>query len=208
MIKFRGYEINETNLFRRRVKCTIEEFILLTELCADINEKEITYKEFIHKYPNFTLSYYVDSHKDIIITIGDDWTWGWDVIDLGSEHIEFSEVAKPVSSENTDDSISMGNVVAIKQGTIVKATRNNGDNPPFIWQGVYFGYCNDKHLIDFNGTHCMVADKVVVVPTLSKKEAKQKVSELFANNGKNVSSQKIREIIDLIEFDGCNKEEK
>lgn len=93
----------------------------------------------------------------------------------------------------------------IKQGTIVRATRNNGDNPPYICQGVYFGYCNDKHLIDFNGTHCMVADEVEVVPTLSKKEAKQKISELFANNGKNVSSQKIREIIDLIELDGCNK---
>lgn len=97
--------------------------------------------------------------------------------------------------------------VEIKQGTIVKATRNNGDNHPYIWQGVYFGYCNDKHLIDFNGTHCMVADEIEVVPTLSKKEAKQKVSELFANNGKNVSSQKIREIIDLIELDDCDKGE-
>lgn len=95
----------------------------------------------------------------------------------------------------------------INQGTVVRATRNNGDNSPYIWQGVYFGYCNGKHLVDFNGTHCMVADEIEAVPTLSKKEAKQKVSELFGNGGKNVSSQKIREIIDLIELDECNRED-
>jgi len=35
--------------------------------------------------------------------------------------------------------------------------------------------------------------------SLSKREAKQKVSELFANGGKKATSQRVRDIIDLIE---------
>ena len=67
-----------------------------------------------------------------------------------------------------------------------------------IWsQGTYFGYCNGKHLIDANGTNVQLADEISHIPTLTKKEAKQKVSELFANP-KNVSSEQIRNIIDLI----------
>ena len=199
---FNGYEIDESNLIRRRVKCTIAEFNLLTKFCANINKNETTCEEFISRYPNFSLSYYVDNEKYLVIIITDDYTWGWDEIDETLGHIEFSEIAKPIGNYNNTTERVSDTIMSLelKQGTIVKATRNNGENPPYIWQGAYFGCCNDKHLIDFNGTHCMIADEVEIVPTLSKKEAKQKVSELFANNGKNVSSQKIREIIDLIEI--------
>ena len=208
MIEFKGYEIQEYKLFRRPIKCTIEEFKLLTELCANINVNEITCEEFISKRPAGALSCYINTLKDIFIIILGDWTWGWDEINLELEYIEFSEVVKPINTL-TENIRQVTPLLRIKQGIIVKATRYNGLNglgDPYIWQGVYFGYCNGKHLIDFNGTHCMVADEVEVVSTLTKKEAKQKVSELFANNGKNVTSQKIREIIDLIELDVCNKE--
>jgi len=98
---------------------------------------------------------------------------------------------------NTNDTIHEQNLKEPKQGDIVKATRNLGN---YNWQGTYFGKCNDIYLLDFNGTHCMVANKVEIIPTLTKKEAKQKISEMFANP-KNISSQKVREIIDLIELD-------
>lgn len=84
-------------------------------------------------------------------------------------------------------------VVSIPEDTIVLAKRNDG----YSSQGKYFGFCNGKHIVDFNGTSAMLYDSVELIPSLTKKEAKQKVSELFANP-KNVSSEKIRNIIDLI----------
>lgn len=86
-------------------------------------------------------------------------------------------------------------IVSIPEGTIVLAKRNDG----YSSQGKYFGFCNSKHIVDFNGTSAMLYDSVEVIPTLTKKEAKQKVSELFSNP-KNVSSEKIRNIIDLIKI--------
>ena len=85
----------------------------------------------------------------------------------------------------------------IEEGTIVMATR---EKDGFTCQARYYAKCGDKHAVDFNGTQAIIVDKVEVVPTLTKKEAKQRVSELFANDGKNVTSHKIREIIDLIEL--------
>lgn len=91
----------------------------------------------------------------------------------------------------------------IQPGTIVLATRKSTSDKfkDYIWQGMYYGKLNEHYLLDYNGTHYQVADTVEIVPTLTKKEAKQKVSELFANP-KNVSSEKIRNIIDLIELKG------
>ena len=85
----------------------------------------------------------------------------------------------------------------IPEGTIVTASR---EKDGFTCQAKYYAKCGDKHAVDFNGTHAMIVDNVEVVPTMTKKEAKQRVSELFANDGKNVTSHKIREIIDLIEL--------
>ena len=89
----------------------------------------------------------------------------------------------------------------IAKGTIVKALRNDG----YSKQAVYFGKCREKHIVDFNGTSAMLYDNVEVLPTMTKKEAKQKVSELFSAGCKNVNSQKIREIIDLIEDTAVEK---
>jgi hypothetical protein len=87
----------------------------------------------------------------------------------------------------------------IKPGTIVLATRksNSDKSNDYNWQGTYFGYCNGKHLIDANGTNVQLADDIAHIPTLTKKEAKQKISELFSNT-KNVTSEQVRNIIDLI----------
>lgn len=117
---------------------------------------------------------------------------GWDLaIEAVRSYIseEINKINGTTEKEHKEEVI-----YDLPQGTIVKATRFNND---FTWQGVYYGKVNDKYLIDFNGTHCMVADKVEIIPTLTKKEAKQKVSELFANP-KNITSQKVRDIIDLI----------
>ena len=81
----------------------------------------------------------------------------------------------------------------IKQGDIVLAKRDDG----FETQAVYYGDINGKYAVDFNGTSCMLVDSVELLPTYTKKEAKQKVSELFGNP-KNVSSYEVRKIIDRI----------
>jgi hypothetical protein len=82
----------------------------------------------------------------------------------------------------------------IPQGTIVLARRKDG----FEQQGVYFGYCNGKHLIDANNTHVMLFDEIERIPSLTKKEAKQKVSELFGKQN-TPTPQEIRNIIDRIQ---------
>lgn len=122
------------------------------------------------------VNFYIDCWKDISKE---------DVMDL----LELVESIEDVAEEKE-----------IKPGTIVQATRKSTSDKfkDYIWQGVYFGYCNGKHLIDANTTHVQLADEILLIPTLTKKEAKQKISELFSDS-KNVSSQKIRDIIDLIE---------
>ena len=97
----------------------------------------------------------------------------------------------------TEDYIQ--DIANIQPGSIVLATRKSTSDKfkDYTWQGTYFGYCNGKHLIDANGTNVQLADEISHITTLTKKEAKQKVSELFANP-KNVSSEQIRNIIDLI----------
>ena len=87
----------------------------------------------------------------------------------------------------------------IEKGTIVKATQYRENGNDYICQAKFYAQCGDKYAVDFNGTFAMLVDEVVVIPTLTKHQAKQKISELFNNGGKNVTSQKIREIIDLIE---------
>lgn len=92
-------------------------------------------------------------------------------------------------------------IANIQPGTVVLATRKSNSDKfkDYTWQGTYFGYCNGKHLIDSNGTHVQLADEIAHIPTLTKKEAKQKISELFANaNSTKLTSQNIRNIIDLI----------
>lgn len=91
------------------------------------------------------------------------------------------------------------NIAEIKPGTIVLATRNstNEKHKDYTWQATYYGKFNNHYLVDFNGTHYRIADSICVIPTLTKKEAKQKISELFSDT-KNVTSEKIRNIIDLI----------
>ena len=85
----------------------------------------------------------------------------------------------------------------MKQGDIVLATqyREKGN---YICQSKFYAVCGDKYAVDFNGTHAMLVDEVVVLPTMTKKEAKQKVSQMFCNGGKTVTSQQTRDIIDLI----------
>lgn len=105
---------------------------------------------------------------------------------------------KPIQKQQED---YIQDIANIQPGTVVLATRKSNSDKfkDYTWQGTYFGYCNGKHLIDSNGTHVQLADKIACIPTLTKKEAKQKISELFANaNSTKLTSQNIRNIIDLI----------
>jgi len=88
------------------------------------------------------------------------------------------------------------NTQEIKPGTIVQATRSDG----FTTRATYFGYVNNKHIAHEGSSKlfAMLFDSVEIIPTYTKHEAKQKVSELFANY-KVPTSQQIRDIIDLIE---------
>ena len=108
----------------------------------------------------------------------------------------------PTMSDSSEDYVQ--DIAEIKPGTIVLATRKSTSDKfkDYTWQGVYFGYCNGKHLINANETHVQLADEIAHIPTLTKKEAKQKISELFANanipNSTKLTSENIRNIIDLI----------
>lgn len=105
---------------------------------------------------------------------------------------------KPIQKQQED---YIQDIANIQPGTVVLATRKSNSDKfkDYTWQGTYFGYCNGKHLIDANGTHVQLADEIAHIPTLTKKEAKQKISELFANaNSTKLTSQNIRNIIDLI----------
>lgn len=105
---------------------------------------------------------------------------------------------KPIQKQQED---YIQDIANIQPGTVVLATRKSasGEFKDYTWQGTYFGYCNGKHLIDANGNSVHLADEIAHIPTLTKKEAKQKISELFANdNSTKLTSQNIRNIIDLI----------
>jgi hypothetical protein len=83
----------------------------------------------------------------------------------------------------------------IERNTIVKATRTKDG---FSYQAKYYAKCGDKHAVDFNGTNAMLVDEVEVLSTLSKKEAKQIISQMFSK-GRTPTSSMIREVIDLIQ---------
>ena len=104
-----------------------------------------------------------------------------------------------ISFVRTTDNIKQN--VEIEPGTIVQATRKSTseNHEDYIWQGIYYGKFNEHYLLDFNGTSYRIAEEVQIIPTLTKKEAKQKISELFSNP-KNVTSEKVRNIIDLIKI--------
>jgi hypothetical protein len=104
---------------------------------------------------------------------------------------------KPIQKQQED---YIQDIANIQPGTVVLATRKSNSDKfkYYTWQGIYFGYCNGKHLIDSNGTHVQLADEIARIPTLTKKEAKQKISELFANaNNTKLTSESIRNIIDI-----------
>lgn len=131
----------------------------------------------------------------------DDWieftNSEWEDVDINL-YLSVTESDDLKESAESEKEISQED---IPQGTIVQATRKSTSDKykDYTWQGVYYGKFQDQHLLDFNGTHYQIADEVQIIPTLTKKEAKQKISELFANP-KNVSSEKIRNIIDLIKL--------
>lgn len=147
---------------------------------------------------------WVRSGSDITFEVGDyseNWNkftnpaWKDVDIDLFFNTVE-NNIEDHVDELEYEESVKTSE--DILQGTIVQATRKGStSDKDYTWQGAYFGYCNGKHLIDANTTHAMLADEIEVIPTLTKKEAKQKISELFANP-KNVTSEKVRNIIDLI----------
>lgn len=114
----------------------------------------------------------------------------------------YEDCWKNISEEETLELINQINPNLedeIPQGTIVQATRKstNEKHQDYTWQATYYGKFNDHYLVDFNGTHYQIADSISIIPTLTKKEAKQKIAELFGQQ-KNVTSEKIRNIIDLI----------
>lgn len=125
--------------------------------------------------------------------------------ELDWSSINYDEIQKLIKKkeqmnqkEQIDDNY-IQDEAKIEQGTIVIARRKSINKvlEDYIWQGAYFGYCNGKHLVDATDTSVQLADEVQMVPMLTKKEAKQKVSELFANP-KSVTPAKIRNIIDQI----------
>ena len=90
-----------------------------------------------------------------------------------------------------------------KKGDLVNGIRLNDDCKFNLHR--YYGYCEqeNKHLIHSNTNHneplqVWLVDKVEKVEMITKKQAKQEVSELFARKDK-PTSQMIRNIIDRIE---------
>lgn len=185
------------------LKCYSE--ISAEEWLRDALDKFPVYK--MHASGNFIVGFdgdnsgqivWVDSKSETERNIGDyenDWVYfnnsQWKDVDIDLYLPQTASLTVDSSQEFTKEEIS--------QGTIVQATRKSTSEnyEDYSWQGVYFGYCNGKHLIDANTTHVMLADEVQIIPMLTKKEAKQKISELFSNP-KNVTSEKVRNIIDLI----------
>lgn len=134
----------------------------------------------------------------------------WNIGDYMDDWIEFTNSAwkdvdinlylsatQPATQSKYNECVELEK--EIPQGTIVLATRKSADarHEDYTWQGTYYGKFNEHHLLDFNGTSYRIADEIKIIPTLTRKEAKQKISELFSQP-KNVTSEKIRNIIDLI----------
>lgn len=115
------------------------------------------------------------------------------------KNISEEETLELINQRNNQEPTNSG--VEIPQGTIVQATRKstNEKHQDYTWQATYYGKFNEHYLVDFNGTHYQIADSISIIPTLTKKEAKQKIAELFGQP-KNVTSEKIRNIIDLIKL--------
>lgn len=135
----------------------------------------------------------------LIITAGGDISWATtDTLKCYSE-ISAEDWLKDSNPEVYLISESTQEQHEIEQGTIVLATRKSTNEKlqDYTWQATYYGKFNEHYLVDFNGTHYQIADEIKLIPTLTKKEAKQKVSELFSQPNK-VTSDKIRNIIDLI----------
>lgn len=137
-------------------------------------------------YSNASYSLINDGYKEIFYdTIDNEWKYVNNTLN----------VTMQIADEQVTKTVEVIDTANIKEGTIVKAIRKK-DN--FKCQAKYFGYCNGKHIVDFNGTHAMLVDEVEHISLLTKKEAKQKVSELFGRN-KTLQSQQIRDIKDLID---------
>jgi len=102
-----------------------------------------------------------------------------------------------------DDVVIGDSKETFKKGDLVNGIRLS-DNCKFNLHR-YYGYCEqeNKHLIHSNTNHneplqVWLVDKVEKVEMITKKQAKQEVSELFAHDNK-PTSQMIRNIIDRIE---------
>ncbi len=153
--------------------------------------------------------FWVKSESDSEYKVGEyrtDWVdfadYNWRGVDDIGEYLSQTQPNASIENDHEDlVTVEKDITQDIQPGTIVLATRKSTSDKfqDYSWQGMYYGKLNDHYLLDYNGTHYQVADTVEIVPTLTKKEAKQKISELFANP-KTVSSQKIRDIIDLIEI--------
>lgn len=146
---------------------------------------------FDFEWKDVDIDKYINTDEQCGESVNDEFTLNKRMIidDAGSGAIDIT----PSSWKFIEDTAN------IKPGTIVLATRKstNENYKDYTWQGVYFGYCNGKHLVDANTTHVQLADEIQMIQMLTKKEAKQKISELFANP-KNATAEKVRNIIDLI----------
>ena len=163
----------------------------------------------IHESGNFIVGFDGDcSGRVVWINTNSDTTWN--VGDSTDDWIKFTNsnwrdvdidlYLVPSKTLETDNTLlEKTEYNDIKQGTIVLATRKskNENHQDYTWQATYYGKFNEHYLVDFNGTHYQIADSISIIPTLTKKEAKQKVAELFSQPNK-VTSEKIRNIIDLI----------
>lgn len=154
--------------------------------------------QVVWRNSNSETEWYIGDYRDDWIEFTNS---EWKDVDI---NLYLSATQLDTPSEYQDEPVELEKDIPqedIPQGTIVQATRKSTSDKfqDYTWQGVYYGKFQNHHLLDFNGTHYQIADEVQIIPTLTKKEAKQKISELFANP-KNVSSEKIRNIIDLIKL--------
>lgn len=83
-----------------------------------------------------------------------------------------------------------------KKDDIVLATRYKDG---YQWQTKYYGRVEgtDKHIVDFDDAYAMIVDKVEVLSTITKEEAKSEVGKLFSM-GKTITPDNIKNIIDRI----------
>ena len=165
------------------------------ELVEDFLKELSKYRKFELDDHNLGLRYYSDMYDYFVLYEKPYYdSYIKDSISISDfKNISWANFTSRKNPEEYLESNELKKSEFIPEGTIVLAKRNDG----YSTQGKYFGFCNGKHVVDFNGTSAMLYDSIESLPTLTKKEAKQKISELFANP-KNVTSEKIRNIIDLI----------